>query len=301
MLKKTNILALVGGGKLPKFSENKITIWDDHQGIIIRQIRLNSNIIKVKIRDDTIIGIVIDKIYVININTLETIDIVETFNNPHGIFSMSYHIIDFYIAFPHSKCKGKVQLENYIVSKEIRKEDKQKLIQAHESNIAYITMNNEGTILATASDKGTLIRLFNVLKLEMITELRRGAKNVKINCLAFDINTQYIGCTSDVGTVHIFDIHEVNKVIEKEEENIKTNDENKKEKAKFGKSYGFIKINERSFAKFKVQEEKSILGFCQKDSIIILSTEGKFQRASYDKSGGNCKKLEENFIKIVYN
>ena len=301
MLKKTNILALVGGGKLPKFSENKITIWDDHQGIIIRQIRLNSNIIKVKIRDDTIIGIVIDKIYVININTLETIDIVETFNNPHGIFSMSYHFIDFYIAFPHSKCKGKVQLENYIVSKKIRKEDKQKLIQAHESNIAYITMNNEGTILATASDKGTLIRLFNVLKLEMITELRRGAKNVKINCLAFDLNTQYIGCTSDVGTVHIFDIHEVNKVIEKEEENTKTNDENKKEKAKFGKLYGFIKINERSFAKFKVQEEKSILGFCQKDSIIILSPEGKFQRASYDKSGGNCKKLEENFIKIAYN
>ena len=301
MLKKTNILALVGGGKLPKFSENKITIWDDHQGIIIRQIRLNSNIIKVKIRDDTIIGIVIDKIYVININTLETIDIVETFINPHGIFSISYHIIDFYIAFPHSKYKGKVQLENYIVSKEIRKEDKQKLIQAHESNIAYITMNNEGTILATASDKGTLIRLFNVLKLEMITELRRGAKNVKINCLAFDINTQYIGCTSDVGTVHIFDIHEVNKVIEKEEENTKINDENKKEKAKFGKSYGFIKINERSFAKFKVQEEKSILGFCQKDSIIILSPEGKFQRASYDKSGGNCKKLEENFIKITYN
>ena len=301
MLKKTNILALVGGGKLPKFSENKITIWDDHQGIIIRQIRLNSNIIKVKIRDDTIIGIVIDKIYVININTLETIDIVETFINPHGIFSISYHIIDFYIAFPHSKCKGKVQLENYIVSKEIRKEDKQKLIQAHESNIAYITMNNEGTILATASDKGTLIRLFNVLKLEMITELRRGAKNVKINCLAFDLNTQYIGCTSDVGTVHIFDIHEVNKVIEKEEENTKINDENKKEKAKFGKLYGFIKINERSFAKFKVQEEKSILGFCQKDSIIILSPEGKFQRASYDKSGGNCKKLEENFIKIAYN
>ena len=117
-------------------------------------------------------------------------------------------------------------------------------------------MNNEGTILATASDKGTLIRLFNVLKLEMITELRRGAKNVKINCLAFDLNTQYIGCTSDVGTVHIFDIHEVNKVIEKEEENTKTNDENKKEKAKFGKSYDVIKINERSFAKFKVQEEK---------------------------------------------
>ena len=42
MLKKTNILALVGGGRLPKYSKNKITIWDDHQGKIISQIRFNS-------------------------------------------------------------------------------------------------------------------------------------------------------------------------------------------------------------------------------------------------------------------
>ena len=300
MLKKSNILALVGGGKLPKFSENKITIWDDHQGIVIRQIRLNSNLIKVKIREDTIIGIIIDKIYIININTLETIDILETFQNPNGIFSMSYNCSDFYIAFPHCKNKGKVQLEKYIISKGIHKHNEPKSINAHESNIAYITMNRDGTILATASDKGTLIRLFNIFKLEMITELRRGTKNVKINCLAFNIDTHYIGCTSDVGTVHIFDIHEVNKVIEKNEE--KSNEDNKKEKAKFGKSYGFIKINERSFAKFKIQDPRTILGFCPKDSIVILSSNGKLQKASYElKSGRNCKKLEENFIKIVYN
>ena len=68
MLKRSNILALVGGGNLPKFSQNKITIWDDHQGIIISQIRLNSNIIKVKIREDVIIGALLDTIYIININ-----------------------------------------------------------------------------------------------------------------------------------------------------------------------------------------------------------------------------------------
>ena len=302
MLKKSNILALVGGGKLPKFSKNKIIIWDDHQGLVMRQIRLNSNIIKVKISEEVIIGIIIDKIYILNINTLETIDILETFNNPEGIFSMSYDLNVLNIAFPYSKCKGKVEIRNYDITKITFNKNEPKIIIAHESNIAYITMNIQGTIMATASDKGTLIRLFNIEKAELITELRRGSKNTKINCLAIDINTEFIGCTSESHTVHIFDIHEVNKIIKKNDEKDKSNEDNKKEKAVFGKSYGFIKINERSFAKLKVIEEKVILGFCPKNSIVILTLDGKFQKASYDiKSWGNCKVIEENYIKTDFN
>ena len=78
MLKRTNILALVGGGTNPKFSRNKITIFDSHQGLIISQIRFNSKITNVKLRNESIIGCIIDKIYILNINTLETIDIIET-------------------------------------------------------------------------------------------------------------------------------------------------------------------------------------------------------------------------------
>ena len=335
MLKKSNILALVGGGQLPKFSQNKITIWDDHQGVIMSQVRFNSNIIKVKIREDTIIAILIDKICLLDINTLENIDIFETFNNPHGIFSMSYKLSEFVISFPYAKQKGKVQLEKYNISKSIHKNIESKTISAHESNIAYITMNNEGTLLITASDKGTLIRLFNISTEEMITELRRGKKNVKINCLAIDINTEFVGCTSDVGTVHIFDIHEVNKVIgpndeknnineennkkekqnnKKEKENNKQEKENnkkekdkekekekEKEKVKAVKPIK-LKIPERSFAKFKVLEEKSILGFCPKNTFVALASDGKYYKATFDvKSGGNCKKIEEFYIKIENN
>ena len=300
MLKKSNILALVGGGQLPKFSKNKITIWDDHLGKVMSQIRLNSNIIKVRIREDCLIGVLIDKIFIININTLETIDILETFNNQNGIFSLSYNLNELHIAFPLPKIKGKVKIEEYLVSNNFQKKNEIKIIPAHESNIAYININNEGTILATASDKGTLIRLFNISTKEIITELRRGTKNVKINCLAFYSNNEFIGCTSDGLTVHIFDIHEVNKVIEKNEgKNKENNENNKKEKVKFGKSFGLIKINERSFAKFRVNEEKTILGFCQKNTVIVLSLNGNYYKASFDtKNGGSCKIIEESKIEI---
>ena len=305
MLKKSNILALVGGGQLPKFSENKIVIYDEHQRIILSQIRLNSNILKVRIREDIIIGIIIDKIYIFNINTLETIDILDTLVNPHCIFTMSYNNIntELCLAFPNANHKGDVQIENYLFSKERKEKDKSKIINAHDSNIAYIVMNHEGTLLATASDKGTLIRLFNIATKEKITELRRGKKNVQINSLAFDLKNEYLGCTSNVGTVHIFDIHEVNKILEQNEdkdENNATDDKNKKDKVKFGKSFCLIKILDTSFAKFKIKEEKSILGFCPNNCIAVLTEDGKFYKASYKKNESVCTKLEESIININY-
>ena len=298
MLNKSNILALVGGGKLPKYSPNKIIIWDDHQGKIMRQIRFNSNVIKVKIRPDIIIGMAEDKIHIFNIDTLETIDILETLNNPHHLLSISYNIInELNMAFPHSKIRGKIQLEKYTFLKDSHKKEESKIIPAHESNIAYITMNNYGTILATASDKGTIFRLFNVSTGELITELRRGKKNAKINCLAFNANTDLIGCTSDKGTVHIFDVHEVNKILEVEED-IKNKDENNNNKIKNKKS---IKINERSFAKYKVTEEKGLLGFTNKNELIIMTSDAKIYKTKYDvRSKDNSTKLQQEFIEIKW-
>jgi WD40 repeat protein len=291
MLKKSNILALVGGGTLPKFSKNKIIIWDDHQGKIIIQIRLNSDIIKVKLREDCIISILENRIYLLDINTLETIDILDTFDNPNGIFSMSNINNKLNIAFPHNK--GKIQLEYYDIIKENFKKDETKIINAHESFIAFLTLNNEGNVLATASDKGTLIRLFNVYNQEMIVELRRGTKNTTINCLAFDTNTEFIACTSEVGTVHIFYIHEINKLFEKNEDKNKSNNEsNKKEKNKNTK---LIKVKERSFAKFKVQEKKSILRFVQNNSFVVLTSDGKFYKAFFDTKDGIINKKNEKY------
>ena len=291
MLYKTNILALVGGGDLPKFSTNKITLWDDHQGKIVSQIRFNSEVLKVKIRKDSIIGVLYDKIYILNIVTLEIIDIFETYNNPNGVFSCSNINNDLIIAFPNVQGKGKVEILQFFISYEITQKKEQKIINAHEGSIAYISINNEGTLLATASDKGTLIRIFLISKSDdhPIHVLKRGKKNVKINCLVFDITSELIGCTSDAGTTHIFDICELNKLIEKKDE------DNTEEKGKNNKNNIKITLNERSFAKYKMKEDQCILGFYQPNRMLLITSKGTYQRVSYDTKLG-CKKLEEGDI-----
>ena len=49
MLERTNILALVGGGSKPKFSPNKVIIWDEYYGKEMAELRFNSDIKNVKL------------------------------------------------------------------------------------------------------------------------------------------------------------------------------------------------------------------------------------------------------------
>ena len=69
MIKTTNILALVGGGKKPKFPLNKIIIWDDNIMRIIRELRFNSIVLNVKLKMDRIFAVCEKKIFILRCET----------------------------------------------------------------------------------------------------------------------------------------------------------------------------------------------------------------------------------------
>ena len=72
--------------------------------------------------------------------------------------------------------------------------------------MSAIALNHDGNLLATASDKGQIIRIFVTDTGQQIQELRRGTDTAEVISLSFDPVSKYIGCTSDKGTVHIFSI-----------------------------------------------------------------------------------------------
>ena len=298
MLKITNILALVGGGKKPKYPLNKIIIWDDNKIKVIGELRFNSNVLNLKIKMDRIIGVCKKKIYIFNINTLDTIDMYDTFENTNGIVSLSSGDFISVLAFPFHK-KGQVKLVNF------NSHSKPPIVDAHESDIACLSINQNGTLLATASNKGTLIRVFNVYDAKLITELRRGSKNAEINCITFDENNKFVGCGSDNGTIHIFSIISAMKNFDENYYMDNIEEEPKNQKSFLNKFNFFSKMNnsylnsEWSFAKFRISEHKSIFTFLNNNLIFVLTSDGKYYLASFDpKKSGECVRKDEKYIYI---
>ena len=68
-----------------------------------------------------------------------------------------------------------------------------------------------GTKIATASCKGTLIRVFDVTNGSLLSELRRGSNPAVIYCINFNSDSSLLCVSSDHGTIHIFSLEDKNK------------------------------------------------------------------------------------------
>ena len=122
-----------------------------------------------------------------------------------------------------SNQRGQVRVELYGLRRTT-------FVNAHESALGALTLSVDGSLLATASERGTVIRLFdtrgvtigggcvgggpeknttnttpnNVSSSIPLREFRRGVERATISCLTFSLDSQWLGCASNHGTVHIF-------------------------------------------------------------------------------------------------
>ena len=78
------------------------------------------------------------------------------------------------------------------------------LIEGHESSLRALVLTADGSKLATASHKGTIVRVWDVATSQKIYEFRRGVERANITCLAFSWDDEWVACSSDKGTTHIF-------------------------------------------------------------------------------------------------
>ena len=78
------------------------------------------------------------------------------------------------------------------------------VVEAHRSPLSCIVLNQEGTIMATASDKGTIIRVFSVPDGNKMYQFRRGSMPSKIYSMAFNLTSTLLCVSSATDTIHIF-------------------------------------------------------------------------------------------------
>ncbi|CAI2373888.1 unnamed protein product [Moneuplotes crassus] len=199
MLYRTNIVAMVGGGTNPKYSSNKLILWDDKEKEVAGELTFGFRIRNFAIRRDIIAVQFEDKVMVFGLRDLELLKTHKTSMNYYNILCLNTKTSLPIIAMLGSK-RGTIKIHFHQNNTETE-------IECHQAEIRAASLNPEGTLLATASTKGTLIRVFNTKDGgEPLRELRRGSENADIQCLAFSSLSIYLSCTSDKGTAHVFTI-----------------------------------------------------------------------------------------------
>eukprot|EP00877_Chromochloris_zofingiensis_P013096 jgi/Chrzof1/803/Cz01g29120.t1 len=198
MLFRCNILAIVGGGAAPKYPPNKVMIWDDHQGKCIGELSFRSQVRAVRLRRDRIVVALEHKVLVYNFADLKLLNQIETLANTKGLVAVSSSAESTVLACPGLHT-GQVRIELYD-----RKQTK--FISAHNTALACLTLSMDGKRLATASDKGTLIRVWNTADGQLLQELRRGTEPAHIYSIAMSPNCDWLAVSSDKGTVHVFSL-----------------------------------------------------------------------------------------------
>lgn len=78
------------------------------------------------------------------------------------------------------------------------------VIEAHRSPLCSICLNNDGTLLATASETGTIIRVFSVPKGQKLYQFRRGTYPSTIYSMSFNLSSTLLCVSSISDTIHIF-------------------------------------------------------------------------------------------------
>lgn len=71
-----------------------------------------------------------------------------------------------------------------------------------------MTLSYSGSLLASVSEKGTLIRLYNVNNGERIQVFRRGIDKASISHLIISRDEKYLVCVTEGQTLYLFQISE---------------------------------------------------------------------------------------------
>ncbi|KAF9087080.1 autophagy protein [Mortierella sp. AD031] len=193
MLFCTSLVAIVGAGDQPASSPRRLQIINTKRLIVVLE----------------------DQIYVYDISNMKLLHTIETSPNPHAICALSPSSENCYLAYPSptpsptSPFSGGGRDDSHGPSGDVLIFDALTLqvvniVQAHKTSVSNISINSQGTMLATASDKGTVIRIWSIPNAQRLFQFRRGSQSARIYSLSFNLTSTLLSVSSDTDTVHIF-------------------------------------------------------------------------------------------------
>jgi len=243
-LERTNILLLVGGPPSPLYPPNKVVFWDDKLGEAVSELEFREDVRGIAVRKDRLV-VALKRRVIIFVLGIGDMGIwregsYDTCDNPKGMKELIRSFSKFWLnsslhslglvalasepgstllAFPGRQV-GQVQLVRlppYAPDQpplppppshnpNSAPYPSVSIIVAHTSALSALSATPSGSLLATTSKQGTLVRVWDPTTSHLVKELRRGTDTAEIFGLSFRKDGGAIAVSSDKGTVHVWDL-----------------------------------------------------------------------------------------------
>lgn len=178
----------------------KLKVCHFKKGTEICNYSYTSKILAVKMNRARLVVCLEESLFIHNIRDMKVLHTIrETPPNKNGLCALSIDSDHCYLAYPGHSTVGELQIFDALHL------TARSMIPAHTGQLAAIQFSPLGNRVATASDKGTVIRIFNVSDGSKVYELRRGLKRTAtIHSLSFSPCGHFLACSSNTETIHIF-------------------------------------------------------------------------------------------------
>ncbi|KAL7315787.1 autophagy protein [Mucor circinelloides] len=325
MLFCTSLVALVGSSQ--ESPSRNLRINNTKRESTICELSFHSPILSVKMNRKRLIVVLESQIFVYDISNMKLLHTIDTIPNPEAICALSpssencylacqpLRASDYYTTSSSSSSSNSNSTYNGIGDIEIYDVNAMKLaniVQAHKSTISCISMNSEGTLLATASEKGTVIRVFAIPSADKVYQFRRGSYSAKIYSMSFNLVSTLLCVSSDTETVHIFKLSSSNNTFDDssfdKNEPSSTSMQRRSSFQHIGRSMGSFLPDRltdmwepsRHFASLKLPNVgvRSLVALSSTTpQVLVVTSEGYFYQYNIDlENGGECVLLKRNSL-----
>ncbi|CAD6187747.1 unnamed protein product [Caenorhabditis auriculariae] len=287
VLHRSNVVAFVGGGRGTNYPSNTAMVWDDDAKKVALEYTVPGGpILNLLMTPNRLIIVQDKKIHFFMFpDGNKPIRFEDTRFNPHGLAAVSIdELTGQQLAFPGFKI-GSVRIMNLNSLNEFETLAPT-TINAHLTEIAQIAMNNQGTLLATGSTKGTVIRVFETRTQRLLVELRRGNVQASLHCLSFSPCSTFLAASSDKGTIHVFRIRDTEESSQRQ----------------VLRQVGLVK-GAADVAKISLEPRVLCCGFTNAtstslQSLVVICANGTYHRYSFNADGHTQRESFESLKQL---
>ncbi|KAG2433269.1 hypothetical protein HXX76_008337 [Chlamydomonas incerta] len=207
MLFCTSLIGFVGAGEQPALTPRKLSVMNTTANRLIQELTYPTSVLAVRMNRQRLVVVTARRVHVYSMQNLTCLQVVDTEENARGCCALTCCHEPNLLALPSSATTGTVRI--YDLAQEggnVLSE-----AQAHQTPVTILAWSGDGGLLATASAKGTVIRVHRLPSAARAHSFRRGTLSAAITSMAFSppgAPLQLLAAASSHGTVHVFRLEE---------------------------------------------------------------------------------------------